>query len=351
MEDLAKRFADYLAARMPDASDLDVSEFTRIPGGASRETYRATVSYRKDGREIRQGMILRRDPTSSLIDTERELEYRAYVAMQNTDVPVPKPLFLEQDARWLDRAFFVMEEISGCESGAAAIGQPPYDEHREQLGRRKWAILGHLASLDPTGLGLDDVMEVPALDQCAARELAYWESVIDEDELSPQPIARATIRWLRRNLPAPAQKLAVVHGDYRIGNFLYDRAGEIRGILDWEMCHLGDPLEDLAWSLDPLWCWPDKSLAGHLLPRSEAIDHWQRVSGLRFDPEAFRWWQVFAAFKGLAIWISSCRDYADGEHKAPITALAGWFMSDRHNRILLDYLSPHSEGRYTETIA
>ena len=350
MEELAKRFAEYLAARMPDAADLAVSEFSRIPGGASRETYRATVSYREDGREIRRGMILRRDPTSSLIDTERELEYGAYVAMQNTDVPVPKPLFLEQNTRWLDRPFFVMEEISACESGAAAMTQPAYAAHREQLGRRKWEILGHLASLDPTALGLTDLMEVPSLDQCAPRELAYWESVIDEDELSPQPIARAAIRWLRRNQPPAAQKLGVVHGDYRTGNFLYDRDGEIRGILDWEMCHLGDPLEDLAWSLDPLWSWPDKSLAGHLLPRREAIGHWRRASDLRFDPEAFRWWQVFAAFKGLAIWISSCRDYADGEQKEPIIALAGWFMSDRHNRILVDYLSPNSPGRYTEAI-
>ena len=351
MAELAQRFGEYLATRMPTATDLEVSEFARIPGGASRETYRATVTYREGDRHVRHGMILRRDPTSSLIDTDREIEFSAYVAMQETDIPVPKPLFLEQDAKWLDRPFFVMEEISGCESAAGNLKQAPYAERREAIGRRKWKILGRLASLDPTALALDEAMEVPALDQCAARELAYWESVIDEDELSPQPIARAASRWLRDNMPVAAQKLAVVHGDYRTGNFLYDKDGEIRAILDWEMCHLGDPLEDLAWSLDPLWCWPDKSLAGNLLPRREAIEHWRRASGLKFDAGAFRWWQVFAAFKGLAIWISSCRDYADGEHKAPIIALAGWFMSDRHNRILLDYLSPHSKGRYTEAIA
>lgn len=348
MEPLAKRFAEYLAARMPEVSDLAIGEFARIPGGASRETYRAAVSYREQGHEVERGMILRRDPTSSLIDTERELEYSAYAAMQNTAVPVPRPLFLEQDPQWLERPFFVMEEIAGCETNAAALRSHP---HRERLGRRKWEILGHLASLDPKALGLDQVMEAPALDQCAPRELAYWEGVVDEDELSPQPIARAATRWLRANLPAPAQKLAVVHGDYRSGNFLYDGDGEIRGVLDWEMCHLGDPMEDLAWSLDPLWCWPEKSLAGQLLPRRDAIDHWERASGLLFDAQAFRWWQVFAAFKGLAIWISSCRDYADGEHNEPIIALAGWFMSDRHNRILVDYLSPRAKGRYTERIA
>ena len=58
---------------------------------------------------------------------------------------------------------------------------------------------------------------------------------------------------LRRTPPPPAQKISVVHGDYRTGNFLHDGDGVIRGILDWEMAHLGDPLEDLAWALDPLW--------------------------------------------------------------------------------------------------
>jgi aminoglycoside phosphotransferase (APT) family kinase protein len=350
MEDLARRLGEYLAMRMPEVTDLEVAELSRIPGGASRETYRATIAYREDGENVRRGVILRRDPTSSLIDTERELEYKAYTAMQDTDVPVPEPLFLEQDTKWLDRPFFVMAEIAGCEAGGANLRQSPYVEQRERIGRRKWEILGHLASLDPDALGLTDAMDVPALDRCAERELAYWESVIDQDELSPQPIARATARWLKSNMPPPAQRLAVVHGDYRTGNFLYDRDGEIRGILDWEMCHLGDPLEDLAWSLDPLWCWPDKRLAGNLLPRREAIAHWQRASGLAFDPQGFRWWQVFASFKGLAIWISSCHDYAEGDHKEPIIALAGWFMSDRHNRILLDYLSPHSTGRYTEIV-
>ena len=64
--------------------------------------------------------------------------------------------------------------------------------------------------------------------------------MIDEDELTPQPIARAAIRWLRRSPPPHPRRLSVVHGDYRTGNFLFDAEGRIRAILDWEMCHLGD---------------------------------------------------------------------------------------------------------------
>jgi len=141
-----------------------------------------------------------------------------------------------------------------------------------------------------------------------------------------------------------------VHGDYRSGNFLYDPSGTIRGVLDWEMAHIGDPLEDLAWSLDPLWGWPERHLAGGLLPRRRALQIWQEASGLQIDADAFRWWQVFASIKGLAIWISSTEDFANGSTKEPILAMAGWVMTDRQNRILVDRLAPESEHRYTEPL-
>ena len=72
-------------------------------------------------------------------------------------------------------------------------------------------------------------------------------------ERHPQPIVRAAIRRLRRNPPGPPERISVVHGDYRSGNFMHDGHGKILGVLDWEMVHLGDAVEDLAWCFDPLW--------------------------------------------------------------------------------------------------
>jgi len=112
------------------------------------------------------------------------------------------------------------------------------------------------------------------------------------------------------------------------------------------MCHLGDPLEDLAWSLDPLWSWAEPENAGGLLPPGEAIRLWEESSGLALDPGVFKWWRVFASLKGLAIWISSSEDFQNGEGKDSILAMAGWLMTDRQNQILLNYLSPHSVGEW-----
>jgi aminoglycoside phosphotransferase (APT) family kinase protein len=338
MQDLAERFARYAAHRMPEAGDLRASGLARIHGGASRETYRLRLHWREGGRERERGLILRRDPPASLIETERSHEFRAYQAFHRSEVPVPEPLWLEEDPSWLERPFFVMEQVEGCESALRALGEPPYLEHRERLGRRKWEILGTIARGDPQRLGLASARELPDPAACWERELARWEAVIDADALAPEPVVRAAIRWLRRRPPPPAQQIAVVHGDYRSGNFLFDAKGGIRAILDWEMWHLGDPLEDLGWSLNPLWSWPDRKLAGRLLPRDEAIAVWEASSGLRAPADAIRWWEIFAIVKSLAIWISSAREYADGRSGDPTLALVGWVIKGVQDRIALEAL-------------
>ena len=100
---------------------------------------------------------------------------------------------------------------------------------------------------------LAECFELPTPESSWRVALDRWEHVLLRDERHPQPIVRAAIRRLRKNPPTPAAKISVVHGDYRSGNFLHDGAGHIVGILDWEMVHFGDPLEDLAWCCDPLW--------------------------------------------------------------------------------------------------
>jgi len=341
IDELADRLARYLAAR--DGLATQVGEVARIPGGASRETYRLKVT--RGG--ATRGMILRRDPESSLIDTDRATEFAAYgAAFRSGVIPVPEPLVLEQDERPLGRPFSLTAEIPGCETNVQLL-RP---ELHAKVSAQKWSILGRLAALDVDRLGVGDQLPAPPLGDTARRELEYWAAVIAKDALQPQPIAEAAIRWLRRNLPPPPPKLALVHGDYRSGNFLFDSEGEIRGILDWEMAHVGDPLEDLAWSFDPLWAWPDAHLAGRLAPRLDAIRIFEAASGLKVDLDVFRWWEVFASLKAAAIWVSSAEDFAHGASKEPILAIAGWLTLDRQNRILVDRLSPVSRRVYTERL-
>lgn len=331
MEDIPGRFAAYLQHRMPKVSNVEVFGVSRIHGGASRETYRLTATWDEGGHKVTRPLILRRDPVASLIETERDLEYNAYRAFHPTGVPVPEALFLETDLKWLDRPFFVMEQIEGCLAGSAM--QPePYGDQAEKIGKQFWTYLGRIARADPKEIGFEIATVAP--DAAWKRELDKWEKVIDEDELVPQPIARAAIRWMRRNPPPPSPRISVVHGDYRTGNFLYDSEGEIKAILDWEMCHLGDPLEDVAWAADPLWAFQQPNRAGGMIQREEAFRIWEAESGLKIDPVRLRWWEIFNSLKGLAIWISAGKEYQNGANRDPVLAFSSWYPTDVHNRHL-----------------
>lgn len=331
---LEPRLAAYIATRMPHASDIAVEDLSRISGGASRETYRFRLTWTQDGTRRDRKLILRRDPPTSLIETERRIEFEAYRAFRGSAVPVPEMLWLEEESDALDHPFFIAEEIAGFQASPQMLFGPPYVETLPKLGERKWTILAEIAKADPVAIGLADVMPAVAADACWNRELSYWEGVLDEDEVQPLPIIRAAIRWLRANPPPPAQKVGVVHGDYRTGNFLYDDAGGIHGILDWEMAHLGDPLEDLGWSLNPVWSF-GAGVAGGLLPRAEAVAIWERASGLKADPAALHWWELFNCVKGQAIWVSSARAWLDGGNREPIMVYPPWALQNAQDRAAL----------------
>ncbi len=334
---MEERIEHYLQHKYPDRDNIKVTDLHRIHGGASRQTFRFKLSSSQDGRVSERNLILRRDPEGSLIDTERALEYSAYRSFFNTDVPVPEALFLEEDLKWLDRPFFIMEAIDDCEV-ASPFGISPYGEVRQKIGEQFWTILGHICGTDLDKTELREVVETPELDACWCKELDYWESVIDEDELEPNPLLRAAIRHMRRNPPAPAQRLSVVHGDYRTGNFLYDGEGTIRSILDWEMAHIGDPLEDLGWAMDGLWAYDDPDQPAGMISTNEAISLWEKASGCMVDAKSFMWWRMFACVKGLGIWISSAKEYQGGDNLDPILASAGWLTIGRHNKVLLGLL-------------
>jgi aminoglycoside phosphotransferase (APT) family kinase protein len=329
---LATLLEAYLRDKL-GAAELSVHDLARIPGGASRETYRFRARYGGGERKL----ILRRDPPASLIETERSTEYRAYRAFHKLGLPVPEPIALELDGAVLERPFFIMAEIENAQVGSI-LAPDPYSAHRDKIGRQFWSILGRIARADPHALDLSDFDGAKSADRCWRHEVARWEKVIDEDEGEPQPIARAALRWLKRHPPPPAAKISVVHGDYRSGNFLFDNDGEIRAILDWEMAHLGDPLEDLGWALDPLWAHHDPSHPAGTLAREDAIAVWEEASGLKADRAALAWWEMFASLKGCAIWISAAHEYATRRNDDPVNAFSGWYCLAFHNKVLADRL-------------
>jgi aminoglycoside phosphotransferase (APT) family kinase protein len=309
-----------------------VEGLARIPGGASRETYRFDAV--SEGK--RHALILRREPTAGLIDTETETEFRAYQSAAGV-VPVPRAVALEADGAELGRPFFITERV---ENGvvAGSFERAPFGEHGAAIGAEFFTALGRLAAFDPAGSPLAEHVPAPAPDECWRIALDYWEGVLDADQLAPLPLVRAAIRRLRAAPPPPAQAVRIVHGDYRSGNVMHDGAGRMLAMFDWEMAHLGDPLEDLGWALDPIWEHFEPGLACGMLPRADAIGAWEAASGMTVDPAAMRWWSLFNSVKGRAIWTSAYKEFVAGGLTDPVLGVSGWYTATRQDVIIAEQL-------------
>lgn len=141
------------------------------------------------------------------------------------------------------------------------------------------------------------------IDYAALTELPVFENeaalaALRERYLSyggDRPILSLALRWLEANVPAPVPP-RLVHGDFRMGNLLADH-GKLTGVLDWELAHIGDPHEDLAYGCMTVWRFsrPDRPAFGLASVESLARAY-EAAGGETFDPVRFRYWLVYRTF-------------------------------------------------------
>lgn len=332
MSTMEERIAAYLAHRMPQAGAVAIDELVRIHGGSSQETFRLRARWRLDNAPVERRLILRREPPSGLVIADRDLEYTVYRALVGQDVPVPAVHFLELDPQWLDRPFFIMDMAPG-KPGHFWASSDPYEGKSEEVARHFWRHLGTLAALDHRTLDLQNLRNGEAKEGFRSRELDHWEAILDAGEFAVEPIVRGAIRWLRHNPPPEAAKPAIVHGDYRAGNFLFTPDGSISAILDWEMCHIGDPLEDIAWAINPMW-----AITRHF-PLEEGLAIWERASGMAIDRTALEWWRLFAAVKACGIWTTAEASFAEGKSHEMIIAVTALRAGHFHRKEIFDRMT------------
>jgi aminoglycoside phosphotransferase (APT) family kinase protein len=315
MSGMEERIATYLAHQMPDARDVTVDQLTRIPGGSSQETFKLRARWDGEARWL----IVRRAPSDGLVVAERDVEFLVYRALAGGRVPVPRVHFMEMDPQWLDRPFFIMDMMPGKPGHFFHPGDV-YEGRSAEVGEHFWRHLGSLAAHDAAADGLGSLRNAGRDGgEFWQAELGHWERIILANERLIEPAEHGAIRWLRANPPPAPAKPAVVHGDYRSGNFLFTPDGEISAILDWEMTHIGDPLEDIAWALNPMW-----TMERHF-PIEEGLKHWEAASGLIADRKALDWWRLFSTVKACAIWTTAQAAFAAGNRDmaAAMSAVRG----------------------------
>ena len=298
----------FLRAKLPTATDLRITDLRRVATGLSRENWPFDVAWREGSVEVRHDLIMRRDPVGSVLDTDRLQEFQMLQALQGSRVPAPRPFWVDRDGHWLGRPFIVMERCAGeCDYFVLSGGRLRLEEPvRLRLARRFVEILAAIHTFDWRAAGLDQVL--PGAEGGAGAALAEWEATLDRQELEPQPELRFIASWLRRNLPE-RQATVLVHGDFKPGNALI-RDGDVAAMLDWELAHLGDPLEDIGWVTNPV------RQREHLMPglweRADLYRAYEELTGLRVDEDAVHFWRVFANFKLATIALTGVRSFCDG---------------------------------------
>ena len=261
-----------------------VGETRRVSGGASRETwlFDATSS---DG--VTHALVLRRDPGAFAGQTDRATEYGLLAAAAAAGVPVPTVRLLLEPGDNLGSGF-VMDRIEGETIPRKILRDEQYAGARTEMAAACGTIAARLHATPVAGL--------PALAvQGAAAQLDQWTQILDTFG-EPHPAFELGARWMRERIPCGPPAPVLVHGDYRNGNFIVGPEG-IRAVLDWELAHLGDPIEDLGWLCARAWRFGVDRVVGGFGDVSDLLDAYEAAGGARPDLDTLRFWVALATFK------------------------------------------------------
>ena len=273
-----------------------VRDVHMLTGGASRTTYSFAATTEAGDRRL----ILRTAPPAELGGhyAGMALEAAAQAAAAHAGAPVPHVLVASDSSAALGNPFLICDEIPG-ETIVRRIQRNLDDAGRihllEQCARALAAI--HRAAVDAPGLQPQD-------------QLAQWRERLD-DMADTTATFEWAFRWLAANPPLPSPKV-LVHGDFRMGNLIVDVAAtpvRLAAVLDWELVHIGEVYEDLAWFCIRAWRFgaPAALDAGGLGGIEEFLAAFERAGGAPVDRSALHWWMVLSTLK----WGVICRAQAD----------------------------------------
>jgi aminoglycoside phosphotransferase (APT) family kinase protein len=283
--------AEDLAAALGARLGGTVHGLRRLSGGASRVT--SSFDLETAGGE-RRPLILQRDrgggaPGRAKARLERALLHAA----GDTGVPVPAVVAApdfdggdRDDA--LGGAWLVVERLDGETIPRKILRDPEYDTARPALTAQCGRALAAVHTIDPgtiAGLPPADPLRdpLPLLD--ALGEV--------------RPALELGVRWLAAHRPEPGPTVTV-HGDFRMGNLLIGPDG-LRGVLDWELAHAGDPAEDIGWLCAPAWRFGGTGEVGGFGAVPDLLAAYEAAGGTPMTPERVHWWQVYATVKWAAI--------------------------------------------------
>lgn len=276
----------------------------RMGGGASKEQF--VFDLEGDIAPEFSRCVLRMDPREGIIETCRKREAQVLRAVQG-NVPVPPVLCIDGDGAAMGQPAMVCGFVSGVTKPSASSGGP--SGLNATMGERVSAALTQqfievFANVHATafeGVGLDD-FAVPraGTTDAALWQVNYWTKVRELDRLDSLPLLTLAETWMYDNLPV-CEEPVLLHGDHRLGNFLFDEDSlQITAVLDWELAHVGDFHEDLAYDFEPLFGSVDESgtfRVGSMFTTDHMIETYEALTGRKVDPKVLHWYKVLTSYK------------------------------------------------------
>ncbi len=245
----------------------------RLSGGANMESWRFAAG--------NADCVLRRAPSAEMM-LGRALDHHGEAALiraaKTAGVSAPEVLVELEPGDQLGSGF-VMRCLPGTPEPAAILATTDPGMLLDDLAH----ALAAIHAMPVAGLPAPLLDTSAALADLRTRFLGYG---------GDRPVLALALRWLETHLPAPAAP-CLIHGDFRLGNLLVEH-GRLTGVLDWELAHLGDPHEDLAYGCMTVWRFarPDRPAYG-LGSVEDLAQAYEAAGGTRFEPARFRFWLIY----------------------------------------------------------
>jgi aminoglycoside phosphotransferase (APT) family kinase protein len=299
---------------------VTVDKAAWLSGGASKLQMRFELLWRgengAEGAHVSTPLVLRMEPAGSITESSRRREFEVIRAIEGV-VPVPHTYWMDPDAAFLPYPTIIYGFASGTakpthDAGkVTGLGQNYGPELRAKLAPQ---FLGYLAKIHNHPIGDPPVLasfDRPAAGSNASviKQVNAARRIWEEDRIEEEPLMAVVYKWLIRNAPA-LDKVLIVHGDYRSGNFLFDEAkGEITAWLDWEGAVLGDRHQDLTYAALPLFRHfaedGETELLSGMLPEAEFYAAYEAASGLPVDPVRLRYFSVFNRYLAAVLLLAA----------------------------------------------
>jgi len=317
-------------ARQLHAQGGAVEALQRLSGGASQETWSFDLRL-DDGGSV--PLILRRAPEGSARRAQGNatLAEQAAVlaAVASAGVPVPAVCWLLQPEQDMGEGF-IMQRIAGETLGRRIVTDPQLAGARARLSWQCGQALARIHRVAPEVL--PPLRRAPPAD-----ELAHYEAQYRSHGL-PQPVFELGFSWLKAHAPVEVPALGLVHGDFRNGNLIVGDDG-LRAVLDWELAHFGDPMEDLGWLCVNSWRYGCLDLpVGGFGTREQLFAGYAEAGG-QVDAARVRYWEVLGTLKWGVICQSMAHSYLSGAERNAERAAIGRRASEAEVD-LLELLAP-----------